>query len=94
MWTLAAVWSAGVFLALALDYWLPHANIVYSDTDCGPGCANIFRVFRHLSNNQGMSHMMFSVVCFADVASPINTGCFFLPTDELDIHRSKDAAGP
>eukprot|EP00972_Heterocapsa_arctica_P103507 15254056-Heterocapsa_arctica.AAC.1 len=67
---------------MAIDWLLPRANITYSDTDCGPGCANPLHVARsiqkaHISETSPRP----PCVMFADVSSAVNTGCFFIPAE-------------
>ena len=42
-WASTAVWGARAIVALALHYLYPWADLIYSDSDCGQGCADVIR---------------------------------------------------
>ena len=95
-WANSAVWGARAIFALALHYLYPWVDLIYSDSDCGPGCADVIRnmvTFSRREDEQvagGDPPRSSRVpVAYADVAAPVNTGCFLLPRDPE--HESRGA---
>ena len=102
-WASSAVWGARALVALALHYLFPWVDLVYSDSDCGPGCADLLDTmesFSYRGVHEGLTDKRPGAprvpVVYADAAAPVNTGCFLLPRDpehELRVVRTSPMEG-
>ena len=81
LWAMTALWGARALVALALDYLLPHCELTYFDSDCGPGCAQTLSMLSSLAGDR--KGVPKANLTFGDVGSAVNTGCYVLPADNL-----------